>query len=79
MKDITIQGLTHRQVAIMDLLWTLDDMPAVAKFIAALPTARDQCDAESLVSIAVQDSYELSGALDEYYEATQAIISRCRS
>ena len=79
MKDITIQGLTTRQVAIMDLLWTLDDMPAVAKFIAALPTHGDRCDAESLVSIAVQDSYELSGALDEYHEATQAIISRCRS
>jgi hypothetical protein len=55
---ITITGLTDRQRTLMDLLWTCGNIEQVRELIAALPTRRDQQDAESLIHVATWESIE---------------------
>ena len=74
---ITIQGLTHKQKVFMDVMWSMDSMPAVNAFIKSLPT-RDQQDCLSLVAIAVQETLEEEG-LELYAEAAVSAIARARS
>ena len=73
---ITIQGLTHKQKVFMDVMWSMDSMPAVNAFIKSLPT-RDQQDCLSLVAIAVQETLEEEG-LELYAEAADTVIARAR-
>ena len=75
---ITIQGLTHKQKVLMDVMWSMDSMPLVEAFIKSLPT-RDGQDCASLVAIAVQESLEQDNRLDDYAEAAVSAISRARS
>ena len=74
---ITIHGLTERQRNIMDLLWTCEDQAQVETLISALPTRKDQCDAASLVDIAVWESIEQECGLDRYEADAKNIISHC--
>ena len=74
---ISITGLTHKQKVFMDVMWTMESMPAVEAFIKTLPQ-RDQQDCQSLVAIAVQESLEEEG-LELYAEAASIAISRARS
>jgi hypothetical protein len=76
--DITITGLTHRQVQIMDMLWNMDSMDKVTAFIKALPTKKDQADAASLIEIAVAETIERELGLEEYTDAANAAISCAR-
>ena len=73
---ITITGLTHKQKVLMDVMWSMDDMPAVNAFIKTLPK-RDGQDCLSLVAIAVQESLEQEG-LEPYAEAAVTAIARAR-
>ena len=75
---ITIQGLTNKQKAFMDVMWAMDSMPAVEAFIKTLP-ARDRQDCESLVTIAVQESLEEDNRLDDYEELAHNLIARISS
>ena len=61
----------------MDVMWSMDSMPAVNAFIKSLPT-RDQQDCLSLVAIAVQETLEEEG-LELYAEAAVSAIARARS
>jgi hypothetical protein len=72
---ISIHGLTERQRQIMDLLWTCQDTEQVNTLIRALPTKQDQCDAASLVDIAVWESIEQEVGLDKYEADAKNIIS----
>jgi len=74
---ITITGLTHKQKALMDVMWSMDDMTRVTAFVKTLPK-RDAQDCLSLITIATQESLELEG-LDDYEQAANAAISRARS
>ena len=74
---ITITGLTHKQKALMDVMWSMDDITKVTAFVRTLPK-RDAQDCMSLIAIATQDSLELEG-LDEYAQAADLAISRARS
>ena len=60
----------------MDVMWSMDSMPAVNAFIKSLPT-RDQQDCLSLVAIAVQETLE--EGLELYAEAAVSAIARARS
>ena len=62
----------------MDVMWAMDDMPAVEAFIKTLP-ARDQQDCQSLVTIAVQESLEEDNRLDEYETDALNLIARISS
>ena len=75
---ITIQGLTHKQKVLMDVMWSMDSMPLVEAFIKSLPT-RDGQDCASLVAIAVQESLEQDNRMADYEELALIAISRARS
>ena len=75
---ITIQGLTHKQKVFMDVMWSMESMPAVEAFIKSLPT-RDGQDCASLVTIAVQESLEQDNTMDLYEQDAVSAISRARS
>lgn len=76
--NITITGLTQRQVQIMDMLWSMDSMDKVTQFVKALPTRKDQADAASLIEIAVAETIEQELGLEEYTDAAHTAISRAR-
>ena len=75
---ITITGLTHKQKALMDVMWTMDDMSKVQAFVKTLPK-RDAQDCLSLIMIATQETIEQEDGLDAYKDSAQAAISSARS
>jgi len=75
---ITISGLTPKQKALMTVMWDMDDITKVQAFIRTLPAA-DARDAHSLLSIAIWETLELEGALDDYTQQCADVISRCSS
>ena len=72
---ISIEGLTAKQKALMDVMWSMEEMPQVEAFIKTLP-ARDRMDCLSLIAIAVQASLEEDNRLEDYADAAQAAIAR---
>ena len=75
---ITITGLTHKQKVFMDVMWCMESMPAVEAFIKTLP-ARDQQDCQSLVAIAVQETLEQEGRINDYEQDAVSVIARVSS
>jgi len=75
---ISITGLSNKQKVLMDVMWAMEDMPAVEAFIKTLPT-RDQLDCQSLVTIAVQESLEEDNRLDDYEQDARNLIARVSS
>lgn len=74
---IRIENLTERQRQIMDLLWSCKNIEQVNTLISALPSTRDQCDAQSLVKIATWETLEQEGCLERFAEDAENCISRC--
>lgn len=74
---ITITGLTHKQKALMDVMWTMDSMSKVQTFVSTLPK-RDAQDCLSLITIATQETIEQEDGLDAYQAAAFAAISAAR-
>jgi len=71
---ITITGLTHKQKALMDVMWTIDSLERVQAFIKTLPK-KDAQDCMSLLEIAVQETNELELGLEEYTDAAHTAIT----
>ena len=63
----------------MDLLWGCQDREQIMALISALPTRKDQCDAASLVDIAVWESIEQECGLERYEQCAKDIIGRVSS
>lgn len=74
---ITIQGLTHKQKVFMDVMWSMESLPAVNAFIKSLPT-RDQQDCRSLMAIAVQETLEQDGGIADYEADALGVIASIR-
>ncbi len=76
---ITITGLTQKQKALMDVMWTMQEIAQVEAFINTLPK-QDQLDCKSLMTIAVQETeeHEYNG-LEAYESLANAAIARARS
>ena len=74
---IKIENLNSRQRQIMDLLWSCRDIDQVKTLVNALPEHKDRLDAWSLVQIAMYESLEQQGGMDEYESAAKDCISRC--
>ncbi len=74
---ITITGLTARQKQVIDLLWNCPTIEAAQALVAALPTHRDRCDAQSLLTMVAYDSIEQQEGLEQYAKAAIDCISRC--
>lgn len=76
---ITIQGLTAKQKALMDVMWQFEEMEEVTRFIKTLPK-RDQLDCRSLITIAVQETEEHElNRLSEYESLALDVIARVSS
>ena len=75
---ITITDLTPKQKALLTVMWEIDSMDKVQQFISTLPT-RDAQDADSLLQIAIWESLEQEGAIDDYRQDSVDVISRIRS
>jgi hypothetical protein len=75
---ITITGLSQKQKVFMDVMWTMESMPAVEAFIKTLPQ-RDQQDCRSLVAIAVQETLEQEGRINDYEQDARSLIARVSS
>jgi hypothetical protein len=74
---ITITGLTAKQKAMMDIMWTMDSLDNVHAFVRTLPK-RDAMDCLSLVVIATQETLEEEGRLDEYKDLALSTINSAR-
>jgi hypothetical protein len=74
---IRIEGLTVKQKTLMDVMWSMQEMPQVEAFIKTLPK-RDRQDCLSLIEIAVQASLEEDNRMEDYADAAQAAIARAR-
>jgi len=74
---ITITGLTHKQKALMDVMWTMDSVERVQAFVKTLPK-RDAQDCLSLITIATQETIEQEDGLDAYKAAAEAAVSCAR-
>ena len=55
--EYKIDGLTKKQVALLDIMWTLDDEQSVENFVRSLPRA-DQQQAQSLKTLLIHEMME---------------------
>ena len=74
----TIEGLTHRQKTLADLLWSCQTEQQMLTLIKNLPTQADQRDAISLTHMIIHETAEAEGYLDRYKESALEIIDRVR-
>jgi hypothetical protein len=75
---ITISGLTPKQKALLTVMWDIDSVDKVQEFIRTLP-AQDARDAHSLLQMAIWESIEQEGELEDYETMAKDCISRCSS
>lgn len=75
---IKIEGVTQRQKQIMDLLWNCESMEALQALIKAMPTKRDQQDAQSLTTIMIWAAIEQERGLDEYKDLADRCVAHAR-
>lgn len=55
--EYKIDGLTRKQVALLDIMWTLDDEQSVENFVRSLSRA-DQQQAQSLKTLLIHEAME---------------------
>jgi hypothetical protein len=75
--EYKIDGLTKKQVALLDIMWTLDDEQSVKNFVRSLPQS-DRQQAQSLKTLLIHEMLEefLEG-VTEFPDATE-VIERVR-
>ena len=74
----TIEGLTQRQRAIADLLWSCNSQESVMQLLKGLPTDQDRLDASCLVRMMIHEVAEQEGHLDGYKSQALAVIDSAR-
>jgi hypothetical protein len=72
---ITIEGLSKKQKAIMEILWNCNSLEQAELFIKSMPTHRDRCDAHSLMMLALYETLEEKDGLDEWEEMAKEWIA----
>jgi hypothetical protein len=75
MSEIRLDGLTPRQQALADIMWSIEEWADVEKFIAALP-ARERIECQGIVEmmrIELIESYQKSLDTENTSEATEVI------
>jgi hypothetical protein len=75
---IKIEGLTARQVQIMELLWGCDSQDEAEELILSLPTEKDQWEGLSLMRIALDEVMEQQGEIKKYEAIANLVIDRAR-
>lgn len=75
--EYKIDGLTRKQVALLDIMWTLEDEQSVENFVRSLPRA-DQQQAQSLKTLLIHEMMEeFLEDITEFPDA-QEIIQRVK-
>jgi acetylglutamate synthase len=75
---IKIEGLTARQVQIMELLWGCETQDEAEELILSLPTEKDQWEGLSLMRIALDEVMEQQGEIKKYEAIANLVIDRAR-
>jgi hypothetical protein len=75
--EYNIEGLTRKQVALLDIMWTLEDLDQVQNFIKTLPF-KDRIEAHGLMTLLTHEALEeiLEGVTE--FPEVQAIIEKVR-
>ena len=75
--EYKIDGLTKKQVALLDIMWTLEDHDSVLNFIRSLPKA-DRLQARGLMTLMMHEVLEewLDGVTE--FPEVQEIIERVK-
>lgn len=76
--EYKIEGLTKKQVALLDIMWTIEDPAGVENFIRSLPM-KDRIQAQCLMVMLIHETMEefLDG-VKEFPEAME-IIERVKN
>jgi queuine/archaeosine tRNA-ribosyltransferase len=74
---IKLTGLTQRQKQVIDLLWNCETLAEAQALVRALPTHRDRCDAQTLLTMVAWDNLEHTEGLADYEREARLAISRC--
>ena len=75
--EYKIDGLTRKQVALLDIMWTLDDEQSVENFVRSLPRA-DQQQAQSLKTLLIHEMMEEFLEDITEFPGAQEIIQRVK-
>jgi len=67
-----INGLTERQVELLDTMWTIEEFTELEEWMATLSRA-DRMEAENLQRLVVLETFEELLAKDGYPEANRVI------
>jgi hypothetical protein len=75
--EYNIQGLTRKQITLLDIMWAIEDEKSVENFIRSLP-ASDRQQAHSLKTLLIHEVLEewLDGVTE--FPDAQAVIERVR-
>lgn len=76
--EYKIDGLTKKQVALLDIMWTLDSEDSVQNFIRSLPRA-DRAQAQSLMIVLVHEMLEEFLQDASEFPDARAVIDHIRS
>lgn len=75
---ISIEHLTRRQVALMDIIWAMKDLTEVETFVKSLPV-RDAQDCQSLMQIVMYEHLENPETLALWHEDAMTVIETART
>ena len=78
MFEPTITGLTHRQVALLDIIWSIDTLPEAELWITSLDF-HDFCDAKSLLEILELESVEHELRDQKKFPLAAKVINRIKA
>jgi hypothetical protein len=74
----TITGLTHRQVELLDIIWSIDTLPEAELWLDSLEF-RDFCDAKSLLEILELESIEHELQDQKKFPLAAKVINRIKA
>ena len=74
----TITGLTHRQVELLDIIWSIDTLPEAELWLDSLGF-KDFCDAKSLLEILELESIEHELQDQKKFPLAAKVINRIKA
>lgn len=78
MFEPTITGLTHRQVELLDIIWSIDTLQEAQLWMESLEF-RDLCDARSLLEILELESIEHELQDQKKFPLAAKVINRIKA
>jgi hypothetical protein len=75
---IKLEGLTHKQKMLAQLIWDCETQEQLTMLIRCLPTREDQHMASTLSRVMIHETWEQERGLEEFADAAEEIIDRAR-